>query len=116
MMPMLPATRSNGNSSRTIENDRGKIPPATPWITRATISTASELESAASSVPAASTSSVYSSSRSLPYISPSRPMIAVPTEADSRNPVSTQVTPVSVVCRSRWIVGSAGITAELSTA
>ena len=114
--PMLPATLSAGNSSRVIENARGKMPPATPWITRAAIRTASEFASAASSVPAASTSSVYSSSRSLPYMSPSRPMIAVPTEADRRKPVSTQVTPVSVVCRSRWIVGSAGITAELSTA
>jgi hypothetical protein len=114
--PMLPATRSGGNSSRAIENESGKIPPATPWITRATISSASVLDTAASSVPAESTSSVYSSSRSLPYMSPSRPMIAVPTDADSRKPVSTQVTPVSVVWRSCWIVGSAGITAELSTA
>ena len=116
IMPMLPATRSGGNSSRAIENDNGKIPPATPWITRATISTASESATAASSVPAASTSSVQSSRRSLPYMSPSRPMIEVPTEAESRKPVSSHVTPVSVVCRSRWIVGSAGITAELSTA
>ena len=45
--------------------------------------------------PAAS----YSSSRCLPYMSPSLPMIAVPTEADSRKPVSSQVTPVSLVCR-----------------
>ena len=42
-------------------------------------------------------------------------MIAVPTEAESRNPVSSQVTPVSLACRLRWIVGSAGITAELRT-
>ena len=114
--PMLPATRSGGNSSRAIENASGKMPPATPWITRATISIASECDTAASSVPTASTSSVHSSSRSLPYMSPSRPMIEVPTEADSRKPVSSQVTPVSVVCRSCWIVGSAGITAELRTA
>ena len=43
-------------------------------------------------------------------------MIAVPTDADSRNPVSSQVTPVSLACRSCCNVGSAGITAELSTA
>jgi hypothetical protein len=43
-------------------------------------------------------------------------MIAVPTEADSRNPVSSHVTPVSLACRLRWKVGSAGITSELSTA
>ena len=47
-------------------------------------STASELDTAASRVPAASTTSVHSSSRSLPYMSPRRPMIAVPTEAASR--------------------------------
>jgi hypothetical protein len=49
-------------------------------------------------------------------MSPSLPMIAVPTEADSRNPVSSQVTPVSLACRLCSKVGSAGITAELSTA
>ena len=113
---MLPGTRSAGNSSRMIENASGKMPPPVPWITRATISTASEFDTAASAVPAASTTSVPRRSRSLPYISPSRPMIAVPTEADSRNPVSSQATPVSVVWRSCWIVGSAGITAELSAA
>jgi hypothetical protein len=43
-------------------------------------------------------------------------MIAVPTDAESRNPVSSQVTPVSLAWRLRWIVGSAGITAEASTA
>jgi hypothetical protein len=113
---MLPATRLGGNSSRAIESASGKIPPATPWMTRATISSASELENAASSVPAESTSSVRSSERSLPYMSPSRPMIAVPTDADKRKPVRTQVTPVSVVCKSCWIVGNAGIAAELRTA
>ena len=75
--PMLPATRSGGNSSRAIENASGKIPPPAPWITRATISSASESDTAASSVPAGRTTSVHSSSRSLPYMSPSRPMIDV---------------------------------------
>ncbi len=88
---MLPATRSRGNSSRAIENASGKIPPATPWITRATISTGSEFDKAASSVPAARMISVHSSRRSLPYMSPSRPMIDVPTEAESRKPVSSHV-------------------------
>ena len=31
---MLPGTRVGREPSRTIENARGKIPPATPWITR----------------------------------------------------------------------------------
>ena len=114
--PMLPATRPAGNSSLAIANASGKMPPATPWMTRATMSTASVVDSAASRVPAASVTSVHTSSRCLPYMSPSLPMIAVPTEADSRNPVSSQVTPVSLACRSCCRVGSAGITAELSTA
>ncbi len=94
---MLPATWSAGNSSRMIEKAKGKMPPATPWITRAAISIGSEVETAASNVPSASTTSVQSNSRSLPYMSPSRPMIEVPTDADSKNPVSSQVTPVSLV-------------------
>ncbi len=114
--PMLPATRSAGNSSLAIPNASGKMPPATPWMTRATMSIPSDVDRAASSVPAASVSSVHTSSRCLPYMSPSLPMIAVPTDADSRNPVSSQVTPVSLACRSCCRVGSAGITAELSTA
>ena len=99
--PMLPGTRSAGNSSRTMENDSGKMPPPTPWMSRATISTASEVDTAASMVPAARISSVHTSSRFLPYMSPSLPMIAVPTEAESRNPVSSQVTPVSLACKLR---------------
>ena len=43
-------------------------------------------------------------------------MIAVPTEAESRKPVSSQVMPVSLACRLCWIVVSAGITAELRIA
>ena len=46
--------------------------------------TSSDVESAETSVPTDSITSVISSSRSLPYMSPSRPMIDVPTEADSR--------------------------------
>jgi hypothetical protein len=43
-------------------------------------------------------------------------MIEVPTDADSRNPVSSQPTSVSLACRLCWKEGSAGMTAELSTA
>ena len=82
--PMPPATRSGGNSSRTIPNESGKMPPATPWITRARISTPRLDDTAASSVPAASTTSVATSTCSLPNMSPSRPRMAVPTDADSR--------------------------------
>ncbi len=114
--PMLPATRSGGNSSRAIANASGKMPPATPWITRATISIPSEFEIAARNVPNARITSVQSSTFSLPYMSPMRPITEVPTDADRRNAVNSQVEPVSVVCSSRWKVGSAGITAEDSTA
>ena len=113
--PMLPATRSRGNSSRMIPNASGKIPPPAPWMTRATIRTASELPTAASRVPAASTTSVQTSIRSLPYMSPSRPITAVATDADSRYPVSSQAIPVSFVCSACCIVGRAGTTAEEST-
>ena len=51
--PMLPATFSRGNSSRTMPNASGKIPPAAPWSARPTTSSASELATAASSVPTA---------------------------------------------------------------
>ncbi len=81
---MLPATRSAGNSSRAIAKASGKMPPPVPWITRATISRLREFDTAARRVPAASTIRVASSSRSLPYMSPRRPMIAVPTDAESR--------------------------------
>ena len=114
--PMLPATFSRGNSSRTIPNANGKMPPLAPWIARARMRTPSDGASAASSVPNASATSVQNRMCSLPCMSPRRPRIGVATEAASRYAVSSQVTPVSVVCRLRSIVGSAGMTAELSTA
>ena len=82
--PMLPATFSRGNSSRTMPKANGKMPPAAPWMKRATMITPSELDTAASSVPTERIASVISRRRSLPYMSPSRPRIAVPTDADSR--------------------------------
>ena len=81
---MLPATFSRGNSSRTIPNASGKIPPPAPWITRAAIITGSDVDSPPRAVPPARTTSVQSRMRSLPYMSPRRPRIDVPTEADSR--------------------------------
>src|SRR5579862_3624784 len=84
MSPMLPATWSGGNSSRTMPNASEKMPPATPCTTRARISSQSECDNAARSVPTASVPSVQRRTRSLPYMSPSRPRIAVPTDAESR--------------------------------
>jgi len=81
---------------------------------RPTIIGTRDVESAEMTVPTARMTRVISSNRSLPYMSPSRPRIEVATDADSRYPVSSQVTPVSVACRLCWIEGRAGITAELS--
>ncbi len=53
-MPMLPATFSRGNSSRTIPKARGKTPPPAPWMTRPTIIGTSAVERAETSVPTAS--------------------------------------------------------------
>ena len=88
----------------------------TPWIyAREEQRQGVESESCREQVPIARTTSVQSSSFSLPYMSPSRPITEVPTDADSRNAVSSHVDPVSLVCRACWKVGSAGITAEDST-
>ena len=111
-----PATRSRGSSSRMIEKASGKIPPPTPWITRPTSITASDDATAEISVPAARRTSTISRSRSLPYMSPSRPTIGVVTEALSRKAVSTQPTDPSDVPSASWICGSAGTTSDCSSA
>ena len=116
MRPMPPATRSRGNSSRMIPKASGKMPPAAPWITRPTSITASVVESAETSVPAASSTSTIISRRSLPYMSPSRPMSGVAIDALRRYAVSTQLTEFSDVCSACWISGSAGATSDCSSA
>ncbi len=55
-----------------------------PWITRATIMMTIEPVSAASTDPTVRATSAATSIRSLPYMSPSRPMIGVKIDADSR--------------------------------
>jgi hypothetical protein len=82
--PMPPATFCFGNSSRMIPNASGKMPPPAPWITRPASSRPIEVATADSSVPKQSSTSVITSTRSLPYMSPRRPMIGVPTDALSR--------------------------------
>ena len=76
--------RSRGNSSRMIENESGKTAPPMPCTTRAAISSSMVEESAASSVPRASTHIVMTSIFFLPNMSPRRPMIGVATQALSR--------------------------------
>ena len=82
--PTAPATRSRGNSSRMIPNASGKMPPAAPCTTRPTSITVSEVASADTVVATHSSTSTATSSRSLPYMSPRRPISGVATEALSR--------------------------------
>ena len=77
-------TRSRGNSSRMIPNASGKIAPPAPCTARPTISITSDVDSAEISVPAPSTSSTMTSSRSLPNMSPRRPSTGVKIDAVSR--------------------------------
>ena len=81
-----------------IPNATGIIPPPAPWITRATIMTATDGASAAISEPTASATSVATKTRSLPIMSPVRPRIGVMIDADSRYAVRTHVTVSCVVC------------------
>ncbi len=65
-MPTAPATLSAGNSSRMIPNPSGSVPPPSPWITRATISTARLGATAASTDPTASPASAATNTHFLP--------------------------------------------------
>ena len=67
-----------------IPNVSGSTPPPTPWIARAAISTPMLGATAASSEPTARALSATTSIRSLPTLSPTRPMIGVNTDAESR--------------------------------
>jgi len=84
MRPMPPATRSRGNSSRMIPNASGKMPPAAPCSTRPTSITASDVAIAEITVAMQNSASTTTSSRSLPYMSPSRPITGVAIDALSR--------------------------------
>ena len=116
MMPTAPATRSRGNSSRMIPNDSGNTPPAAPWKIRPMSITVSDVASAETTVARQSTTSTITSSRSLPYMSPSRPISGVAIDALSRYAVSTQLTELTEVCSSRWKSGIAGATSDCSSA
>ena len=82
--PIEPATRSRGNSSRTIPIASGKMPPPMPCSTRPATTTSSELPSAETTLPAAKIASEATNSRRLPNMSPSRPITGVATAAASR--------------------------------
>ena len=65
-MPTAPATLPAGNSSRMIPNPSGSVPPPSPWITRATISTARLGATAASTDPTARATSAATNTHFLP--------------------------------------------------
>ena len=108
--PIATPSFSRGNSSRMIPKLRGKTAPPAPWIARATINAQMFQAQAAATEPTRKIARLITSRRSLPYWSPSLPRSGVATDATSRKTVSTQVTQVVVVCRSRCSVGRAGIT------
>jgi hypothetical protein len=112
MMPTAPATRSRGNSSRMIPNASGNIPPAAPCTTRPTSISASEAASAETIVATHNSTSTTTSRRSLPYMSPRRPISGVATDALSRYAVSTQLAELTDVWRACWMSGSAGATSD----
>ena len=97
---MLPGTFSRGNSSRTIAKASGKMPPATPWMTRATMSMPSELRDRGEQRAEAEHEQRPQQQSLL--------AVHVAEAADDRRahrgreqePVSSQVTPVSLACRS----------------
>ena len=82
--PTALETFAFGNSSRMMPNASGSTPPPMPWIARATIITPTLVATAASSEPTDSAINVATNTRSLPIMSPMRPMIGVQIDADSR--------------------------------
>ncbi len=84
MVPIALVTFSLGNSSRMSPNASGRTPPPIPWITRAMIITVTEVANAAMSDPRVRAISASTKNRSLPNMSPSRPMIGVNIDADKR--------------------------------
>ena len=99
-----------------IPNASGKTAPPTPWIARATISSASVWTTAAITLPTASVPRTTSSTSRLPNMSPSRPAIGVTTDVEIRNDVKTHAIPAVDACRSLCSTGSAGTTSDCRSA
>ena len=92
------------------------MPPAAPCTTRPTSISGSDVANADTTVPIDRSASTIINTRSLPYMSPSRPISGVATEALKRYDVSTQLTELSDVCNACWISGSAGATRDCNNA
>jgi hypothetical protein len=99
-----------------IPNASGKMPPAAPWATRPTSITGSVVATAEITVAPQSRTRMTTSRRSLPYMSPRRPISGVAIDALSRYAVSTQLTPLTEVRSACWMSGSAGATSDCSSA
>ncbi len=107
-MPMPTGTRSGGNSSRMIANERGKSAPPAPDSARKAISDHRFHAKAAPMQPTRKIERLIRSMRSLPNWSPSLPRTGVVTAAETRNAVSTHVTHAVVPPSSRWNSGQRG--------
>ncbi len=94
----------------------GKTAPPTPCSARQAISDQMLPANDAPTQPTKNTERLISSTRSLPYWSPSFPSSGVETAEVSRKAVKSQAAQAVVVCRSRWNTGSAGITIVCWTA
>ena len=81
--PTPAATLVGGNSSRMIPKESGRTPRRRPG-SRPMMRTPIECARPATTEPSASAPSVASRTRSLPTMSPTRPMIGVAMDADNR--------------------------------
>jgi hypothetical protein len=88
----------------------GNTAPPAPWITRHAISEPMFHAKIPPIEPSRKIPRLITSSRSLPYWSPSLPSSGVNTDALSRNAVSSQVAQPVVVSRSSRRAGRAGMT------
>ena len=109
-------TRSAGRCSRASPMHSGRIAPATPWIARPAMM-ASRVPNAMLTIePVAAQASTNISTRSRPYMSPSRPHTAAEAAATSRNAVTVHPTAEASASKTRANVGSAAYIIDVSNA
>ena len=104
---------SGGNSSRMIPNASGKVAAPVPWSTRQATSQPRESPAAAPNEPRPKIVRHTTSSRFLPYMSPSLPSSGVSTEELNKKPVTSHVVSSCDVPNSWRKNGSAGIDERL---
>lgn len=103
-------SRSAGSSSRMMLMPSGMTPADRPCNARPTIIGARDSLSAAVTDPATSITTLTSSIRRLPYMSPSRPIIGVATAAASRVAVTAQAVSDAGAFRRLGSSGTIGMT------